>query len=80
MQVRDLDEDVQQTLRAAATREGLTLSAFLRRELSVLAARLEVRSRAQQLNTRDRLGITETFLADVPVDTLVAMIREDRDR
>lgn len=74
MQVRDLDADVQQTLRDGAAREGLTLSAFLRRELTRVAARVEAES------TRDRWGVSPGFFAGIPAEEIVAMVREDRDQ
>jgi hypothetical protein len=74
VQVRDLNADVQQTLRDAAAREGLTLSAFLRRELTRIAARVEAEG------TRNRWGISAAFFAGIPTEEIVAMVREDRDR
>lgn len=74
MQVRDLDVDVQQKLREGAAREGLSLSAFLRRELTRVAARVEAEG------TRDRWGIPAGFFGDLPAAEIAAMVREDRDR
>ena len=74
VQVRDLDADVQQKLRDGAAREGLTLSAFLRRELTRVAARVEAES------MRDRWGISPAFFAGISAEEIVAMVREDRDR
>lgn len=74
MQVRDLDADVQQKLRDGAAREGLSLSAFLRRELTRVAARVEAEG------TRDRWGIPGGFFGELPAAEIATMIREDRDR
>lgn len=80
MQVRDLDSDVQERLRVAAEREGLSLSAFLRRELTHLAASLEARERARGLNAMQvALGGPFPALAHLGSDEIVRMIREDRD-
>ena len=80
MQVRDLDLDVQQTLRDAAAREGLSLSAFLRRELTRLAELVEVRARADTLRSRNRLGVSPEFFSGISTEQIVEMVREDRDR
>lgn len=77
MQVRDLDEDVQQALRDAATREGISLSAFLRRELTRLAHGLEMDERADNLEKRNRFGVTIGF-SGLSTDELVALIHEGR--
>jgi plasmid stability protein len=80
VQVRDLDADVQQALRAAAAREGMSLSAFLRRELTRLAELLEMRSRADALHSRNRLGVSDDFFSGISTEQIVDMVREDRDR
>lgn len=80
VQVRDLDADVQERLRAAAEREGLSLAAFLRRELTRLADQIDVRARADSLNRRNPLGIDPNFFDRFAPGEVVAMIREDRDR
>ena len=80
VQVRDLDPVVQQTLRDAAAREGLSLSAFLRRELTRLAELVEVKERTDALRSRNRLGVSAGFFSGISTDEIVAMVREDRDR
>ena len=80
VQVRDLDADVQQALRDAAAREGMSLSAFLRRELTRLAEHLEVKGRAEALQARNRLGVSSDFFSGISTEEIVAMVREDRDR
>lgn len=80
MQVRDLDLDVQQALREAAAREGMSLSAFLRRELTRLAERIEIGTRVSSLQSRNRLGVSKDFFSGVSTAEIVAMVREDRDR
>ena len=80
MQVRDLDPEVQQTLRDAAAREGVSLSAYLRRELTRLAELIEVKDRADALRSRNRLGVSTGFFSGISTEQIVAMVREDRDR
>lgn len=79
MQVRDLDAGVQKKLSAAAAAEGLSLSAFLRRELTRLSEQLDVRQRIERDATRNALGM-EIGLFGLTTDELVARIREDRDQ
>lgn len=80
VQVRDLDDGVQERLRIAAKREGLTLSAFLRRELTNLAANLEVDERVRSLNApRNALGGPFPGLEHIDIQEIVQIIREDRD-
>lgn len=80
MQVRDLDAEVQQRLRDAARAEGLTLSAFLRRELTRLSEQIEARSRADALRSRNRWGMAADFFSGISTEQIVAMVREDRER
>lgn len=80
VQVRDLDADVQSTLRAAADRRGLSLSAFLRRELTELADRIAFEQRAAALGALPHpLGIDPAFFDGISSDDIVSMVREDRD-
>lgn len=80
MQVRDLDADVQERLRTAAARDGLSLSAFLRKKLTELADDLDVMERARQLNSAQMaLGGPFKGFEQIKSEELVAMIREDRD-
>lgn len=79
VQVRDLDANVQERLREAATSEGMSLSAFLRRELTRLAAQLDGQARANDRRVRNRLGFPPDFFDSLGPDQVVAMIREDRD-
>jgi plasmid stability protein len=71
VQVRNLDADVQERLREAAEKEGLSLSAFLRRELTRLAEQLTL---AQRFEHAAIPGFRETR------ESLVNGIREDRSR
>ena len=80
VQVRDLDDDVQQQLRASAARAGMSLSAFLRRELTELAVRLEAEERLDKLGDRSRLGLSPSFFEGISPQEIVQMIREDRYR
>ncbi len=77
MQVRDLDPAVQTNLRDAAALEGLSLSAFLRRELTRLSEQLDVRRRANALGELNRLGVPIGYLG-LTTEEIVASIREDR--
>lgn len=82
VQVRDLDAGVQERLRKSAAKEGLSLSAFLRRELTELARSLEVRERADRLNAkslRNPLGGPFPGLQGLTTEEIVALTREDRD-
>jgi hypothetical protein len=80
VQVRDLDAGVQETLRAAAQKAGLSLSAYLRQELTKLAENIEFWERAEKLGARrNPLGIDTTFLQGIPTQDIVDVIREDRD-
>ena len=74
VQIRDVDAEVQRLLRDAATREGLSLSAFLRRELTRVAARVEAEE------ARGRWGVSPDFFAGIPADEIVSMVREDRNQ
>ena len=81
MQVRDLDAGVQERLRKSADKEGLSLSAFLRRELTELARDLEVRERADRLDSgglRSRLGGPLPGLEGISTQEIVDIIREQR--
>ncbi len=80
VQVRDLDVEVQELLKAASEREGMSLSAFLRRELTRLAARLEAQELANRGRPRNRLGLSPDLYRDISTEEIVRMIREDRDR
>lgn len=81
VQVRDLDAGVQEQLRKAAAKEGLSLSAYLRRELTRIARSLEVRARADRLNSgsiRNTLGGPFPELKGIPTQQIVDIIREQR--
>lgn len=75
VQVRDLDAAVQQRLLSAARQEGLSLSAFLRRELTALAEDIEMRGKLD-----GPLGPPHPSLLNVDIEEIVGMIREDRER
>lgn len=78
MQVRDLDEDVQRRLRDAAAQEGMSLSAFLRRELARLADRLEVKAKADDLGKkRNAMGVPIGSLG-MTTEEIVTELRERR--
>jgi plasmid stability protein len=79
VQVRDLDPIVSQKLRDAAAREGMSLSAFLRKELTSLATDLEVRKRAAALSGRNSLGGPFPGLQGIDIQEIVQITREGRD-
>jgi hypothetical protein len=79
VQVRDLDAGVHERLRKSATKEGLSLSAFLRRELTELARDLDVQERAGYGTTlQAMLGGPLPGLEDVTTQDIVDAIREGR--
>ncbi len=81
MQVRNLDAAVQDRLQKSARQEGLSLSAFLRRELTELAHELEVQERAEGLNDS---SLRKSLWGDLPplkgisTQEIVEIIREHR--
>ena len=79
LQVRDLDATVQARLRKSAEREGLSLSAFLRRELTELALNLDVRDRpGQETTLQEMLGGPLPGFENVSTQDIVQIIREQR--
>ena len=70
MQIRELDDAVVERLRVAANDEGLSLSAFLRRELTVLA---------EDMQLRDRLGDPVPALVGVELGDIMKPLREERE-
>ena len=71
IQVRDVPEDVHEVLRVRAARAGLSLSEYLRREVSGLARRPTAEEFLARVTARD----------DAAVDTeqIVAEIHAERD-
>lgn len=79
MQVRDLDVTVQERLRKSAVKEGLSLSAFLRRELTKLALDLDVRERAgEETSLQSMLGGPLPGLENISTQSIVDTIHEQR--
>ncbi len=79
MQVRNLDAGVQSQLARAAEREGLSLSAFLRRELTDLARNLKVRELAgHETSLQEVLGGPLPGLENISTQEIVDIIRENR--
>ena len=76
VQVRNLESDVQAVLVEAARAKGLSLSEFLRQELTNLAELIEVRKRYDRLVKRAR----PAAFANISTQHIVDLIREDRDR
>ncbi len=71
IQVRDVPDDVHEVLRVRAARAGLSLSEYLRREVSGLARR----------PTAEEFLSRVTARADVPVDSaqIFAAVHAERD-
>ncbi|NEN04624.1 hypothetical protein G3T36_01940 [Diaminobutyricibacter tongyongensis] len=85
VQVRDLDPDVDERLKAAAVAKGISYSEYLRRELTRIAEGLRIDDRWAALQARNRVrraaAPQQPFEpTDIDSDTIVAWIREDRDR
>lgn len=84
VQVRDLDPDVNTRLKAAAAAKGLSYSEYLRRELTRIAESLRIDDRWAALQARNRVrraAPREPFEpVDIDSETIVAWVREDRDR
>lgn len=70
VQIRNLDDDVTERLRARAQRQGLSLSEYLRRQLTDLAEQVELEDRWESLRIP---GFDPTD------EEIVAAIRADRD-
>ena len=87
MQVRDLDPDVNERLKAAAAAQHLSYSEYLRRELTRIAERLRIEQRWAELTAeREAREIEELTqprprFEHPPVDseTIVQWIREARE-
>jgi antitoxin FitA len=66
IQVRDVPEDVHQVLRVRAARAGLSLSEYLRREVSGLARRPTAEEFLARLTAREEVAVdTEQIVAAV---------------
>ncbi|HEY8281882.1 MAG TPA: hypothetical protein VIG28_05320 [Leifsonia sp.] len=84
VQVRDLDPAVNERLKSAASAQGLSYSEYLRRELTRIAESLRIDDKWASLQARNRVrrAAPQDPFEPVEIDseTLVAWIREDRDR
>ncbi len=86
MQVRDLDPDVNERLKAAAASKGLSYSEYLRRELTRIAERLRIEQRWAELTAEREARRAEQpdrprpRFAPAPIDseTIVRWIHEGR--
>ena len=87
VQVRDLDPAVNERLKAAAAKRGLSYSEYLRRELTRIAERMRVEERWAEL-TRDHEGWVAEVRSqpreplepgDVDIETIVGWLHDDRD-
>lgn len=84
IQVRNLDPEVQDTLKTMAARNGLSLSEFVRRALTDIAEQIQVKERWEQAVAADtlRLAIPEKHPRQpihVDPDEITKIVRESRD-
>jgi plasmid stability protein len=86
VQVRNLDPDVQETLKSMASAQGVSLSEFMRRTLTSIAERQRVKDRwaeaeaeyelkRRQIRSQPRRPRTPI---NIDIQEIVDMIREDR--
>jgi plasmid stability protein len=86
VQVRNLDPDVQETLKSMASAQGVSLSEFMRRTLTSVAERQRVKDRwaeaeaEYELKRRQIRSQPRSARTPIDIDTqeIVDMIREDR--
>lgn len=86
MQVRNLDDDVQEMLKRMARERGLSLSEYLRRTLTSIAERQQIKERwaaAEARYERERQRIranppSPDRVIDIDTQTIVDVIREMR--
>ena len=87
MQVRDLDPVVNDRLKAAAAKRGLSYSEYLRRELTRIAERMRVEERWEELTREHEEWVAEarsqprepSESVGVNIDTIVGWLQEERD-
>jgi hypothetical protein len=87
VQVRDLDADVNERLKAAASAKGLSYSEYLRRELTRIAERLRIEQRwaeltaAREARLDEELGLPRPRFEPAPIDaeTIVRLLHEGRE-
>lgn len=84
MQVRNLDPAVQETLKAQATAQGISLSEYLRRTLSDMAERIQIHERWDRAVAEDeaRLALPEKTPREpihIDPEIIVQIIREGRE-
>ena len=87
VQVRDLDQAVNDRLKGAAAAKGLSYSEYLRRELTRIAEKLHIEERWREVTAAQRMEADVQAMAavfdrpplDIPIDEIVQGIREDRD-
>jgi plasmid stability protein len=89
VQVRNLDPDVQETLKSMASAQGVSLSEFMRRTLTSIAERQRVKDRwaeavaeyelkRQQLKRNPTRRVPRGALVDIDAQMIADMVREDR--
>ncbi len=76
IQIRDVPEDVHATYRARAAAAGMSLQAYLRRELEIGATRRTPAEIAEEV-ARERAVRGDDGFA---VDSTAALVRDDRER
>jgi plasmid stability protein len=73
--VRDVPDEVHEKLSGLAGEHGLSLSAFMRKEMEHMARRAEVAQR----NTEIIKAAREKILSRVPTEEIVAAVHEGRE-
>ncbi|MDP9396908.1 MAG: hypothetical protein M3P96_03370 [Actinomycetota bacterium] len=71
IQVRDVPDDVHEVLRVRAAREGLSLSEYLRRQVSLLARRPTLDEFLARVSTRSDVAVS--------AEEIVAALHAERD-
>ncbi len=87
VQVRDLDADVSERLKAEASAKGLSYSEYLRRELTRIAERLRIEQRwaeltaAREASLDEELSLPRPRFEPAPIDseTIVRLLHEGRE-
>jgi hypothetical protein len=87
VQVRDLDPAVNDRLKAAAAKRGLSYSEYLRRELTRIAERIRIEERWAELTLEHADRVAEVRSrpgervepAQADIETIVSWLHEDRD-
>jgi hypothetical protein len=71
IQVRNVPDDMHKALKTRAAAEGMTLSDYIKRELSYVAGKSKIEEIGQRVRARGPSGLK--------TETIVRLIREGRD-